>query len=88
MVGVIAAIGDQAAERTNGLDQISGDGDVVDVAGGEQKDPGPSLGVGQTVEFRRAPAARATDGLAEVPPFAPAAERWALMWVLSMATVP
>lgn len=88
MVGIISTVRKQAPERAYGTDQISGDGDVVDVAGGEQQDPGPALGVGQSVELGRAPAARAADALAEVPPFAPAAERWALTWVLSIATVP
>jgi len=47
-----------------------------------------AVGVGQGVDFRRPPAARAADGLAEGPPFPPAAERCALMCVLSIATVP
>ena len=88
VVGVVAAVGDQAAEGADGADQIGGNGDVVDVACREQKDSGSPLGVGQAMELRRAPAARAADGLCEVPPFAPAAERWALTCVLSMATVP
>jgi hypothetical protein len=87
MVGVVAAVGNQTAEGADGADQIGGNGDVVDVACRKQKDPGSSLGVGQAVELRRAPAARAANGLREVPPFAPAAERWALTCVLSMATV-
>lgn len=88
MVSIVAAISDQAAERADGADEIGGDGDVVDVAGGQQQYSGPTLGVGQPVELRRAPAARAANTLREVPPFAPAAERWALICVLSMATVP
>ena len=35
--------------------------------------------IGQRVDFGRLPAARAADGVVEGPPFAPAAERWALM---------
>jgi hypothetical protein len=34
-----------------------------------------------------APAPRVADGLSVGPPFAPAAERCALMWVLSIDTV-
>ena len=49
---------------------------------------GPTGLVGQGVDLGRAPAARAADGLAVVPPFAPAAERWTLMWVASIAAVP
>jgi len=40
------------------------------------------------MDFRRAAAARAANGLPEGPPFPPAAERCALMWELSIATVP
>ncbi len=35
--------------------------------------------VRQRMDFGRLPAARAADGVIEGPPFAPAAERWALM---------
>ena len=47
-----------------------------------------AAGVGQGVDFRRPPTTRAADGLAEDPPFPPAAERCTLMCVLSIATVP
>lgn len=43
---------------------------------------------GQGMDFGRPAAARAVDGLLIVPPFPPAAERCALMWVLSITTVP
>jgi hypothetical protein len=39
------------------------------------------------MDFRRAPAARATDGLRVFPPFPPDAERCALIDVLSSASV-
>jgi len=39
------------------------------------------------MDFGRASAARAADGFLEDPPFPPAAERCALMWELSMATL-
>jgi hypothetical protein len=60
----------------------------VGVAGAEQQDARPSRGVGQRVDFCRAPAPRAADGFAVRPPFPPAAERWALIVELSIATVP
>jgi hypothetical protein len=40
----------------------------------------PTVIVGQRVDLGRTAAARAPDGIAEGPPFAPAAERCALMW--------
>jgi hypothetical protein len=43
--------------------------------------------IGYGMNFSRPSAARSTDGLSEVPPFAPAAERCALMWVESTAVV-
>ena len=42
----------------------------------------------QRVDFSGASASRAAGSLLEVLPFAPAAERWALMWVASMDIVP
>src|SRR5208283_3093443 len=81
-------VGDQALDRPGGGDQGGSKRDIVDVAGREQKHARSALGIGQCVDFRRAPAARAADGFPKGPPFPPAAERCALMWELSMATVP
>jgi len=88
MVGVVSAICDEPSDRPGQVEQGSGDGDVVDVAGRQQQDAGASLLIGQRVELARAAAARVADGLEERPPFPPAAERCALMWVLSIAAVP
>jgi hypothetical protein len=51
----------------------------VDVAGRDQQYMWAADIVGQRVDFGRLSAARAPDGIVEGPPFAPAAERWALM---------
>jgi hypothetical protein len=48
----------------------------------------PALLVGQAVELAGPSAARGADRLDEGPPFAPPAERCALMWVASIATLP
>jgi hypothetical protein len=53
--------------------------EVMDVPGCDQQDMGTADIIGQCVDFGRLTAARATDGVIEGPPFAPAAERWALM---------
>ena len=58
------------------------------VAGGDQERQRPPQIVCQRVDFGRAPAARAADRVMEGPPFAPAAERWTLMCVLSIDMVP
>jgi hypothetical protein len=45
VVGVVAAIGDEAADRSRPLQQGPGDADVVDVAGGQQQDAGPAQAI-------------------------------------------
>jgi hypothetical protein len=58
------------------------------IAGRDQKGDWAATVLGQHVDFCRATAARAADRVVEVPPFAPAAERCALMCVLSIDIVP
>lgn len=88
VVGIVATIGNQTPYRTASLQQGSGDADVVDVAGGQQQDTWPALTVGQRVELARLAAARLAERLEVCPPFAPPAERWALMCVLSIMAKP
>ncbi len=52
---------------------------IMDVTRGDQEGAGAADIVRQRMDFGRLPAARAADGVIEGPPFAPAAERWALM---------
>lgn len=87
-VCVVATVGDQAGEGAGRIDQRSGHGHVVDIAGGELENARATLLVGQSVELGRTSTARGADSLEEGPPFAPAAERWVLMCVASIATVP
>lgn len=87
VVGVIAAIGQQFAERSGRLDQGVGHGDVVGVAGAEQQHAGPAPVVHQTMDLGRPSASGAAYALDEGPPLAPAAERWALTEVESMAAL-
>lgn len=54
----------------------------------EAQRQGPAGLVGQGVNLGRPSAARSADGIGIVPPFAPDAERCALMWELSAEVVP
>jgi hypothetical protein len=60
----------------------------VDIAGGQGKGDRTAVLIGQGVNLSRPSAARSADGVPEVPPFAPAAERCALTWVESTAAAP
>ena len=88
MVGVIGAVSDEPAQGAGTVQKAGRNGDIVDVAGCQRQEPRPPFLVRQRVELARSPAARGADRLFERPPFPPAAERWALMWVLSIAAVP
>jgi hypothetical protein len=86
--GVVGSVGDEAHRARHDRQQGACAGEAVDVAGGEFEGARPAALVRQGVDFRRAAAARTPDGVAEGPPFAPAAERCALMCVESIAAVP
>jgi len=53
------------------------------IAGRKGKGDGSAKIAAQRVDFRRSSAARGANGVMTSPPFAPAAEQWALMWVES-----
>ena len=88
VVGIVAPVGDQPPGWSACLDQRRRHGDVVGIARGQQEDPGPARRVDQPVQLRRPAPARAPYAVREGPPFAPAAERCALMWVASIDTIP
>lgn len=87
-IGVVGTISEQMADRACSVDQRGGHGAVVDVAGAEPQHTRPAGVVRQGVDFGGTAAAGSADRLCEVPPFAPAAERCALMWVASIAPPP
>jgi hypothetical protein len=58
------------------------------VARAQKKHPGASICIGQRVDLGGSPAARTADRFAVCPPFPPAADLWALIVELSIATVP
>ena len=88
MVGIVSAVGNQTAYRTDPLQQGPCDADVVDVAGRQQQGTRSALPVGQRVEFARLATARLAERLEIGPPFPPPAERCALIWLLSIIARP
>jgi hypothetical protein len=60
-------------------EQAAGSVEVVNVSSRDQQGIWTSDLVGQRVDFGRLSPTRAADGVVEGPPFAPDAERWALM---------
>jgi hypothetical protein len=86
--GIVGTVCNETQRAGYHRQQSASTVEVVGIAWSELESEGPAAFVGQGVDFRRPAAPRAPDGVAEGPPFAPAAERWALMWVESTATVP
>ena len=86
-IGIVGLVRDEPSQGPGEAQQIGRHSDVVQVAGSYQKDPGAPEFVGQGMDRCRAAAARAADRFVEDPPFPPAAERWALTWVLSIEPV-
>jgi len=85
---VVSAISQQATRQANGGQKLLGTCEIVAVSGRDQERQWTPQIICQRVDFGRAPATRAADRVAEGPPFAPAAERWTLMCVLSIDIVP
>jgi hypothetical protein len=84
---VIGAIGEQAAGRAGDGQQIARACQVMRVAGGQDQREGPSPLIGQGVNLGGTTTARAPDAVMEGPPFAPAADRCALMCIESTEAV-
>ena len=87
LAGVIGPIGDQALRRGYTPEQGGRSDQIVGLPGRHGEGQRPAKVVGYGMNFGRPSAARSADGLLEVPPFAPAAERCALTWVESTAVV-
>ncbi len=85
--GVIGPVTDQALRRGNAPEQGGRASQIMGLPGRHGERQGPAEGVGYGMNFGRPSAARSADGVLEVPPFAPAAERCALTWVESTAVV-
>jgi hypothetical protein len=77
--GIVAFVAENSAGRDVGAD-IEQDLEVAAIAGlaaGQMKGQRQAVEIGLQVDFGGKPAARAAEGLAVLPPFAPAAETWA-----------
>jgi hypothetical protein len=85
--GIVGAVREQTATRLYDVEDSPRAGQIMDVARREHESDRPAEIVGQGMDFRRAPAARGANGVMMSPPFAPAAERCALMWVESTLPV-
>ena len=76
--GVVGTVGDQPTWGRNTIQQSLRPGQVVSLARRHDERERPAGDVGQRMNLGRPSAARSSDGVGEVPPFAPAAERCAL----------
>lgn len=78
-VGVIGSVGQKAAGMSDHADKAACTSQIMGVAWRDQESQRAPGIIRQRVDFGGLPAARAADGIVEGPPFAPAAERCALM---------
>lgn len=86
-LGIVGPVGNQAFWHRRLFQQLGSARQVVGLSRGQGKRKGPAFFIRQGMNFSRPSAPRSADGLCKVPPFAPDAERWALMWVESTAVV-
>ncbi|CAG1770589.1 hypothetical protein BAC2_01151 [uncultured bacterium] len=84
---IIGTVGQQLVVGAADGEQRLGAGEVVGIAGREDEGDRSTGIVAQRVDFGRSSATRGANGVMTSPPFAPAAERWALMWVESTEPV-
>lgn len=85
---IIAAIRDQPVGWPNPVHQRVCHSYVIGIACGKQKHARTAQGIRRAMELRCPAPARPAYALGEGPPFAPAAERCALIWVASIDTIP
>lgn len=85
--GIIGPVGQEPFRGRNAFEKQGRTDQVMGLSWCDREGDGPPQSVGYGMNFSRPSAARSTDCLFEVPPFAPAAERCALMWVESTAVV-
>jgi hypothetical protein len=85
-VDVVAFVRVQDIAIWTTVEQRSGSGTIRDLDAGQHESERTALSIGQRMDLGRAPATRAADGLIFLPPFSPAAERWAFTAELSIRT--
>ena len=81
---VIGFVGEELLGGLGAADQGLGRWTIVRLAAAQQDGKKTALSICDCVDFRIAPAARASNRLVLLPPFPPDAERCALMWVESI----
>lgn len=74
-VAIIAFVGKESFHSGGKRQHVGRSRDVGVLAGGKMKDDGPAARIAQAMDFGRAAAARAADGLILLPPFPPEAQR-------------
>lgn len=85
-VAVISLVAMQDRRTGHPFEQGVGRDAIRNLATGQQEGDGATGEVRQGMDFRGPAAPRTTDGLAALPPFPPAAQRWALTAELSINT--
>lgn len=85
--GIIGPVGQEPFGGRDAFEKHGRTDQVMGLSWREREGDGVAQRIGYGMNFSRPSAARATDCVFEVPPFAPAAERCALMWVESTAVV-
>lgn len=83
-LAVIALVGDEVGGRRHRFDTEPCDLAIVNVSGRQEQDAGSSFLVADRVELGISSAFRAADTMSQGPPFAPPAQRWTLIQLLSM----
>src|SRR6185437_15276892 len=81
---VVSAIAEQRLGRSGTSDQSLRRRAIVRLSAGQKEGKKTALSICDCVDFRVAPAARASNSLLVLPLFAPEAERWALTCVASI----
>jgi len=84
---VIRFVAEHAFGSPHSADQAIGNWTIVRFASGQQDGDQASFNICECVDFRVASSARAADSLLLLPPFPPAAERWAFTCVESIICV-
>ena len=87
-IAVIGAIGGAQTAWRQRFEQAASDRRIAALPGGYGEGDGTTATIDNSMDFCRSPAARAADRLELGPPFPPAAERCALVVVLSIISTP
>jgi len=87
LCGIIGPVGQEPFRGWDALEKHGRADQIMRLSWRNREGDGAAQRIGYGMNFSRPSAARPTDCVFEVPPFAPAAERCALMWVESTAVV-